>query len=1000
MGEAWRESFFEQAAALRGRGGFEPLVVLASSNRLGADLRNELHRRFGGWLGAYTLTFIDLATRLVTARGHARPLAPPEFLHALAVRLVDEMPAGPFDRVREFAGTPGALLATFEDLAEAGWARLPLAKGDSPKLDALDALYRRFRGLVDDAGYDLPGARIAGAADAASGYERALGTRRLHVVGFYDVNPTQAALLGALEKVIDVRYHVPPVPEASGFAVRLAQRVRGIEPKCAPRMARPTDRAWSCPDRVAEVREIAREVRATLDAGVDARSVAVVLRHPDAYRDLIVTHFAEFGIPLRLSGGRRPDESASVRLCATFVRLAADVDRSGQPLWLRSETAAFLAAAMANRGPGAHRWVALSRRARLRRPEDWDRRLAAIAAGEIGRGEFAAEDRRDASDLRDAWIELRRAVEAIRRAATYAEATEFTCAAVRELIPDDSRMNDVLERIRAIRHADEAGLRFDADHFIARAGEAIAAVATRDGVDAHAGVQVIDTSAARGTAFAHVFMPGCVEGEIPYIGREDPILLDADRDALNRRVGAGERLPVFAERVRNERNLFDLAIRSAENSLTLTWPRREAGGGRAVAPSPFLVGMFTASMSLDDFHRSPGVSKYMTGYAATMDERPRTGIEHDVAAARVLEAERPGLSSLYLQRVAPGFELRLGRQRARFGAREWTAHDGMCASPDVVAALRDDRRRNPKMRVTDVEKYAQCPRAFLLLNTLRLASESDADDALSLDALEQGVLLHRALAVAAADGSFDAAQSCLKIAYDELAATGRAAYGILAEYELATLTRRLRALRVASAEWSADAERLRAEETLEFVASDDAILRGRIDRIEEISGGAVRVIDFKTGRAGNTVIGGDLVDDDFNAGQTLQLPVYARALLAQRPDLAGHIECEYRYLKDAKGSETPVRVRFSAEALAQRIDTIDAVIAGIRDDNSAGVFVPRADVAVAGALCEYCDARRICDGVSRARAARIDATHPAHPWRILLTGEGADEIDEAEDDDA
>ncbi|MCC6157637.1 MAG: PD-(D/E)XK nuclease family protein [Deltaproteobacteria bacterium] len=999
MSEVWRESFFEQAAALRARGGFEPLVVLASSNRLGEDLRGELHRRFGGWLGAYTLTFIDLATRLVATLGPVRPLAPPEFLHALAARLVAEMPEGVFDRVRNFAGTPGAFLATFEDLSEAGWTRLPLATGDSLKLTGFDALYRRFRELVDDAGYDLPGARIAGAAAAAGEYARALGTWRLHVAGLYDVNPTQAALLRALEKSADVLYHVPPVPEPSGFAVRLAQRVRGIESKSSTRAALPTDRAWSCPDRHVEIREIAREARALVDAGVAPSSIAIVLRHPETYRDLVVEHFAEFGVPVRLAGGRRPDGSISVRLCAALVRLATDVDRTGQPRWSRATAAPFLATAFGDRGDGAHRWEPLSRRARLQRPADWDRRLGAIASGELTPDEFNATDRRDARDLRDAWTRLVNAVLAIRGVTTHAEAADTLCTVVRDILPVDAATPETIERLRALRHADEAGLRFDADRFLARAAEAVAGLATRDDVNARAGVQVLDMSAARGTRFEHVFMPGCVEGEIPYVGREDPILLDSDRDALNARVGAHERLPVFAERVRNERNLFDLACRSAATSLTLTWPRREMGSGRAIAPSPFLVAMFAESMSLADFERANGVRRWMTGFALTSDDRPRTLTEHDVAAARVLEAERPGLSALYLQCVSPGFEPRLHRQKSRYGARSWTAHEGLCASPNVIDALRGERRQRPAMRVTELEKYAQCPRRYLLLDFIGLASNGDADEALSLDALAQGDLLHRALAVAARDRSFEAAESCLKDAYRKLAEAGHTARGILAEVELAALGKRLRALWDANAEWSADVVRIRTEEPFEFAVADGTVLRGRIDRIEELPGGAMRVIDFKTGRARNSVLPGDLAEDDFNAGQTLQLPVYARALAARGPELAGRVACEYRYLKDKKGNETPVRVGFSAEALEERTETIDAVIAGIGAGIASGAFVARADVAAAETLCANCAAGRICDGVARARAARIDAEAPQHPWRHLLTTHPADG-DDAEDDDA
>ncbi len=999
MSEDWRESFFDAVAAIRARGGFEPLVVLVGSNRLGENLRGELHRRFGGWLGVYTLTFIDLATRLVAARGPVRPLAPPEFLNALAARLVSEMPAGAFDRVREFAGTPGAFLGVFDDLVEADWPALPLAGGDPAKLRELDALYRRFRVSALEAGFDLPGARIAAAAEFAGEYERAFGTRRLSVVGFYDVNPTQARLVRALENAAQVKYHIPPVIEPSAFAVRVAGHVRGVEPKSKPFAARPGDRAWSCPDRHVEIREIAREIHSKIDAGVAPRTIAVVMRHPDTYRDLVTRHFAEFGVPIRLGGGRRPDEFASVRLCAALMRLAVDTDDGGRPRWRRAETAEFLAAAFADRAPGAGRWDSLSKRACVRRARDWDGRLAAIAAGDLAKDDFNAIDRTDARDLRAAWTTLRDAVGVVRGATSHAAAVDALMEAVGELLPTDAMTPDFAVALGPLRFADEAGLRFDADRYLTRAQNALTGISTREGVNERGGVQVLDMSAARGTHFEHVFVPGCVEGEIPHVGREDPILLDADRVALNRRVDADVRLPVFAERVRNERHLFDLACRSAGTSLTMTWPRREAGTGRTIAPSPFLVAMFAESMSLDEFEHANGVVKLMPVFGGEV-AAPRTTTEHDVAAARALESERPGLSTLYLRDVSPGFDLRRRRQSARYETADFTGYDGLCATPDVQDALRDMRSRKPSMRVTEIEDYVQCPRRHLLFRIIGLASEGDPDDALTLDERASGELIHKALAVAGAGGDVEAAQSCLRAEYEKLAAAGRAAVGALAEIELEVLVRRMRALWDAGAAWSADATRVRTEQTLDDAESGESFLRGRIDRIEDLANGGVRVIDFKTGRASNRVLGGALEDDDLNAGQTLQLPIYARALVASDPTLRGRVECEYRYLKDKNGDESPTRVRMSSQVLAERMDAIDAVIAGVRGGIASGVFVPRADVAaVESPMCARCDARRICDRVARARAARLGGQKTPHPWMTSLVVE-SDGAGEEESGDA
>jgi ATP-dependent helicase/nuclease subunit B len=277
---------------------------------------------------------------------------------------------------------------------------------------------------------------------------------------------------------------------------------------------------------------------------------------------------------------------------------------------------------------------------------------------------------------------------------------------------------------------------------------------------------VVDLLAARGVTFDHVALPRLVERVVPRRAREDPVLLDAERTAINRRLPAGVRVALKVEpAIAEERLLFRLALGSARTSLRLVWPRRDAAGRRLV-PSTYLLAVARALTGRESAFAALGQGEDPPGAAwlglreVALDPAPPAdrpvlhAVERDLRAIR--DALDPGLSLGWLRGAHPGLESGLRAERARGGFRDrgrLTAWDGLVA-PVLGAAWLASRRGGPPgagagalaLSASALESYSRCSFQFFIRQILRLESEPPSETRLELDALESGALYHELLA--------------------------------------------------------------------------------------------------------------------------------------------------------------------------------------------------------------------------------------------------------------
>ncbi|NLH49825.1 MAG: hypothetical protein GX444_14685 [Myxococcales bacterium] len=977
------DAFVDEVLARRGRGERTPIVALVGSNPLRRQLQELLLRRGGGVWGVWLPTFRDLAAALgrpALLRRSLRPV-PPLYQPALLARLLRER-AVYFAPVGRYDGSPEALLATFTDLEEAGWSAWPLAAPGADKLGELAGLFDEYRReLTRD--FFTPQDEINQATAAAARFAAHFGTGELHVVGVYDVNALQEKLLTAIARHATVRWWVPRVLAPPPFLKKA-----GLPPAEPWRPDPERLRIWSCPSETAEAETIVREARRLRRAGVAYHEMGVILRHPDLYADLFAETCRRAGVPYRLAGGQTPLEAPAWRAVLRLLGLI------GSPLG-RTEVMAFLAAVELPATDDGREtqplWDRVSRLARIRKGDDWLQRLEQFAAGKA-----SEEERRAARALSEAFAFLRAALDDLAAAADFRRATAALTRLIERFLKPDEHRAELLERLAELNTIDRAGLPFDAGYFRGRADELILSLKEEAGDEA--GLAIVGWTAARGLRFRMVFVPGCVESQIPQPPRQDPFLLDGERLEICRRAGRPHALPITADRAVEEGRVFDLVCRVATERLALSFPRLDPASGKPRLPSHLLLGLagraLGETLTYDDLpRRQPLVEVMPAGRFAPVD--PASALdddERDLGAMIELAKADPAAPIYYLRAArAASFERVWRRQQSRWAEKYVTRHEGLCESAAARAKLAAWAGGKDAWSVTELENYALCPRRFLLTQILALRSPDDPELVVSLPADRRGRLFHKVLEKAAADPARLTPPELDRLIADEyerLAAENLTGGGVLDEAERERLAAGIRALLSFAARQSEgytvqSAER---ELTAEIAIGERTVaLKGRLDRLDRDAEGGWRIVDYKTGKARRHFDGKPPKNDDFNAGCTLQVPLYLLMMLGAGPEPAAVRRAAYWFLKNKDGAIDPTAVEMTADFVARHGDELRQVIAGIVGGIGAGRFVPRSDLLKNddNAYCRHCDFQVICDPRGRARLAAKPGEQYC-PWLRLV----------------
>ncbi len=488
---------------------------------------------------------------------------------------------------------------------------------------------------------------------------------------------------------------------------------------------------------------------------------------------------------------------------------------------------------------------------------------------------------------------------------------------------------------------------------------------------------------ARGRIFDAVFLPGLAEGVFPKRAFEDPLLLDSRREQVSRRLARQH------ERDQRERLLLRIAAASANEALTVSYPRINVEQSRPRVPSFYALEVLRAAEG-----RLPDLQEFEKRAAAACPTRldwpaPKLAAaaiddaEYDLAWLR--ESGNAKGSGRYLLDQNAALADSLRTRWKRWDHRKWRDTDGIVDSDSkTLAALAFHRLRARSYSASALQQFASCPYKFLLYAILQIRAREESVALEHMDPLTRGALFHfvqfeflarlksedllpfsawrmeEALAIADAVLDRVASEQAEKLAPAIPRVWDDEIEGI--RTDLRGWVRRL----ASQPEWTPQGfefsfgmtgrggARDPASTPYEAVILDGIRLRGSIDLVERhASRAALRITDHKTGkRPPNALV-------SVGGGAVLQPTLYA---LAAEQLLGENVETARLFYCTQRGDYAECHVLIGADA-RQRIKRVLEIV----DDAIATGFLPTAPIAGA---CNLCDYRPICGPYEEQRTRR------------------------------
>lgn len=815
-----------------------------------------------------------------------------------------------------------------------------------------------------------------------------------------------------------------------------------------------TVHVFSAPGEGREAVEVVRRVLREAAAGVPFDEMAVLLRAPHTYMGLLEHAFARAGVPAWFERGtRRPDpagraflallacadEALSARRFAEYLSLAqvplpsgsdphgtslvpaaaisvddavsailtpdarpedpAPLDEAPPPT---EQTPAVVAGTL--RAPW--RWEELLVEAYVIQGLDrWQRRLPGLRREydrrlrELGnedqdspRLEAIARDRQELEHLEAFALPIVATLESWRTPRSWGDWLAAFAALVPRVLRQPARVQRVLSELAPLSTVGPVSLREVREVLAPR----LLTAAHEPPRRRHGQVFVGTPPAARGRQFRVVFVPGLAERIFPQRLREDALLLDARRAALD------PALTVADTRAADERLQLRLAAGATAERLYLSYPRLELAESRPRVPSFYVLDVVRAMTGSIPRYRAVADAAFALGQASLAwpaPPDPRMAIdvmEHDLAMllpllrAPASESRRHEGRARYLLELNPALRRSVIERWSRWQPR-WSSADGLTrVTPLIAEALAGQRLTRRPYSLTALQRFAACPYQFQLAAIYRLAPLEAPAPLQRLDPLTKGSLFHEiqtaffrtlvkngmlpltAANAAAARGQLEwAISQVTRQAYDDLAP----AIDRVWHDEIAALRRDLRL-------WfdemvMRDADRWRPERFelgfgMPFESARDPgsvrepvrvgdpgfLLRGSIDLVERRADGkALRVTDHKTGK--NRTTPATVVE----GGRILQPVLYAAALhaLTGEPVVEGRLSfCTTA----GQFSERPIAID---EHVARRgIEVLEIVDRAVEQ----GLLASRPGRLGDRAACDYCEFRAVCGPDEPRRTSR------------------------------
>jgi ATP-dependent helicase/DNAse subunit B len=1040
-------SFVREVKAIRERESFEPLLILVSSKLLGLHLRRLLAEE---GLSHFNLRFWTLeefareisAPNFLAQGKRELPLYADELIiEDLAKSLATKTEEFYFRDIADRPGFHKAISATIKDLKDGCLLPDDLERflsdtklSKQVHLSKLRDLLKLWKGYQERLeaikGYDQSDLMVY-AAQWVEEFLFLKQTPKILIYGFYDFNTAQKRLLRACFTLKETTAFLPYEPTSAFeyvkpiFAWLKEAGFKEIEPArlAIPVRSQSLDHlsshlfgdhkpfeyepkgmeVISAPGEAREVRELVRAIlQESVKEGIPFHEIGILLRAPEEYGRLFRETFHSLGIDpyiregiplvetragrslkLLLSVIHQNFSRSSVMEFTTFAKLRRELfsnERDFEKNLARWDAISIRAGIV----EGEEEWTERLQRLKL----DWLKKLHSEEEEE-GKRRFHKEDLSSLDQLIQFVQKLFRFARQVVGANTWRLKIEALIHTFDELVEEDEESLLVKQTIRSLSELDVLRITPSQEDFLRLVNQILEERVIPHGRFQRKGPTIVHLMAARGVPFKMVILPGMVEKSFPPLIRQDAILLDQERMAINRFLSGGknEPLPLKAEgRLREERLLFRLAVGSARDKLILSYPRIETGTGKERLPSSFLLSLIKALTGKSvDFNQIEAFPKFrripLSEMATKRPEEAIDEVEFDLSFGQEKLSTKNAQHLLYLGKISPFFGKGLRLEYSRWGKRGFTHYDGFLDSEESRQILRDHYSILKRcISPTRLETYASCPFQYFLSGILGIEGLTEPEKETTISPLDKGKLLHDLLYTFYSELKKERGRSFRFIPEDlkrlieiaekkflEFEETGVIGYPMFWEVEKREMVEQLRdffneelqeseylpayfEVRYGMKAFDFSESEISTEQPLSLPIKGEIIhLRGRIDRIDLTRDGKkARVRDYKTGRVSARA-------NDFQGGRTLQLPLYlyaARQLL--NPLYEGiRVEiAEYCFLRERR------RVQFEESKLNEKEGELQEILETLARGIENGIFIAVPD----NQGCKYrsCDFKTIC----------------------------------------
>jgi len=560
---------------------------------------------------------------------------------------------------------------------------------------------------------------------------------------------------------------------------------------------------FSAPGEERESLEIARRILVEAENGIPFDRMAVLLRAPQNYSNLMEAALRRAGVPAYFArGNRRPDpsgrallalltcaaEDLSARRFAEYLSFAQipELAQDGSPVKSSADfvppedDALSLAASAVNVGTqddiqtedGQQRddFDAPELAGALRTPWKWEQLLvdAAVIGGKDRwerrlRGlenqfkqELAEYDREQPDSPRIAGVQRKlRNLEHLRafalvvieqlaalpRSATWGEWIRALETLIPQALRQPERVLAVLADMKPM--APVASVTLDEVRNVLQ--HWLANVQAQPAHSRYGRVLVASPEQARGRSFDIVFVPGLAERMFPQKLREDPLLLDKLRRQLS------PDLCVLPDRSQQERLLLHIAVGTARQRLYLSYPRLELAEARARVPSFYALDVARSITGQVPDYEVLARDAELAGASRLAWPAPRDPFaaiddpEYDLSTVwPLLTTDHPRAGRLaYVMKLNPFLARSLRGRWARW-QEKWSEYDGLFTTrPSILKILEAQRLSARPYSASALQNFSVCPYRFLLSAIYGLEPREEPAPLEEMDPRTKGALFHR-----------------------------------------------------------------------------------------------------------------------------------------------------------------------------------------------------------------------------------------------------------------